>query len=97
MPFQVWTSLEGIDPSYGRYFDRVLEQRGLHAAKLNHLAMEVTHVAADDDLLMFLDGDAFTIADPMPLIEEGLAARPRCWPCAAPRTWTSHSRIRASA
>ncbi len=76
VPFQVWTSLEGIDPSYGRYFDRVLEQQGLHAAKLNHLAMEVTHVAADDDLLMFLDGDAFTIADPMPLIEEDLAQAP---------------------
>ena len=76
VPFQVWTSLEGIDPSYGRYFDRVLEQRGLHAAKLNHLAMEVTHVAGEDDLLMFLDGDAFTIADPMPLIEEDLAKAP---------------------
>ena len=76
VPFQVWTSLEGIDGSYGRYFDRVLEQRGLHAAKLNHLAMEVTHEAADDDLLMFLDGDAFTIADPMPLIEESLQRAP---------------------
>jgi hypothetical protein len=76
VPFEVWTSLEGIEPSYGRYFDRVLEQQGLHAAKLNHLAMEVTHVAADDDLLMFLDGDAFTIADPMPLIEEDLAKAP---------------------
>jgi len=76
VPFQVWTSLEGIDPSYGRYFDRVLEQQGLHAAKLNHLAMEVTHVADEDDLLMFLDGDAFTIADPMPLIEEDLAQAP---------------------
>ena len=76
VPFQVWSSLEGIDGSYGRYFDRVLEQRGLHAAKLNHLAMEVTHVAAEEDLLMFLDGDAFTIADPMPLIEESLQRAP---------------------
>jgi len=76
VPFQVWTSLEGIDPSYGRYFDHVLEQQGTHAAKLNHLAMEVTHVAAEGDLLMFLDGDAFTIADPMPLIEESLQRAP---------------------
>ncbi len=60
VPFQVWSSLEGIDPSYGAHFDRVLEQRGTHAAKLNHLAMEISHVADDEDLLMFLDGDAFT-------------------------------------
>ena len=45
---------------------------------------------------MFLDGDAFTIADPMPLIEKSLSGR-RSWLCAAPRTWTSPSRTRASA
>src|SRR5947208_14755318 len=27
VPFQIWTSLEGIDPSFGKHFDRVLEQR----------------------------------------------------------------------
>jgi len=75
-PFQVWTSLEGIEDSYGQYFDRVLEQKGTHAAKLNHLAMEVTHEASDDDLLMFLDGDAFTVADPMPLIDDALGRAP---------------------
>jgi hypothetical protein len=74
--FQTWTSLERIDPSFGSYFDRVYEQRGRHPGKLNHLALEISHVAADDDLLMFLDGDAFPIADPMPLIEEGLARAP---------------------
>ncbi|HEV2980995.1 MAG TPA: hypothetical protein VGX51_06155 [Solirubrobacteraceae bacterium] len=76
VPHQTWTSLEGIDASYAVHFDRVLEQRGLHAGKLNHLAMEILAVAADDDLLMFLDGDAFPIADPMPLIEDGLARTP---------------------
>ncbi len=76
VPYQTWTSLEGIDPSYGVHFDRVLEQRAAHAAKLNHLAMEISHVADEDDLLMFLDGDAFPIADPMPLIEDGLARAP---------------------
>jgi hypothetical protein len=73
VPFQTWTSLEGIDPSYGTHFDRVLEQQGLHAAKLNHLATEIAHVAREEDLLMFLDGDAFPIADPWPLIEQGLS------------------------
>src|SRR5690242_8873001 len=73
VPYQVWTSLEGIDPSYATHFDRVFEQRGLHAGKLNHLAMEILAVAADDDLIMFLDGDAFPIANPMALIDDGLA------------------------
>jgi hypothetical protein len=74
--YRTWTSLERIDPSYAAHFDRVLEQRGLHAAKLNHLAMEIGHEADDDDLIMFLDGDAFPIADPMPLIHDGLAKAP---------------------
>ncbi len=76
VPYQTWTSLERIDPSYGAHFDRVFEQRGRHPGKLNHLAMEISHEASDDDLLMFLDGDAFPIADPMPLIEEGLSRAP---------------------
>jgi hypothetical protein len=76
VPYQTWTSLEQIDRSYSVHFDRVLEQRGLHAAKLNHLATEISHVAAEDDLLMFLDGDAFPIADLIPLVTEGLARAP---------------------
>lgn len=76
VPYQTWTSLHNIDPSYSRYFDRVIEQRGSHAGKLNHLATEILHVAEGPDLLMFLDGDAFPIADPMPLIADGLARAP---------------------
>lgn len=76
VPYQTWSSLQGIDPSYSRYFDRILVQGGLHAAKLNHLAMEICHEAEAEDLLMFLDGDAFPIADPMPLIEEALGRAP---------------------
>jgi hypothetical protein len=74
--FETWTSLERIDPACGANFDHVVEQRGLHAAKLNHLAMEIGHVANEDDLIMFLDGDAFPIANPMPLIERSLAEAP---------------------
>jgi hypothetical protein len=73
VPYQTWSSLERIDPSYASKFDRVLEQRGSHAGKLNHLAMEIAEEAGDSDLLMFLDGDAFPIADPMPLIDDALA------------------------
>jgi hypothetical protein len=73
VPYQVWTSLDRIDPSYGSFFDRVLDQKGVHPGKLNHMAMEIAQEADRDDLIMFLDGDAFPIADPMPLIEDGLA------------------------
>jgi len=76
VPYQTWSSLERIDPSYAVHFDRVFEQRGRHPGKLNHLAMEVSHEASEDDLLMFLDGDAFPIADPMGLIEQGLTQAP---------------------
>ncbi len=76
VPFQIWSSLEQIDASYGVHFDRIIEQRGSHAGKLNHLAMEISQEASDSDLLMFLDGDAFPIADPMPLIEGSLAKAP---------------------
>jgi hypothetical protein len=76
VPYQTWSSLEGINRSYASHFDRVLEQRGQHAGKLNHLALEICHVASDDDLIMFLDGDAFPIADPMPALMEGLQKAP---------------------
>jgi hypothetical protein len=76
IPHETWSSIEQIDPSYASHFDRIIDQRGSHAGKLNHMAMEILQVAADTDLLMFLDGDAFPIADPMPLITDGLAKAP---------------------
>lgn len=74
--YQTWASIEGIDRSYASSFDRVLDQRGPHAGKLNHLALEICHVAQDDDWIMFLDGDAFPIADPLPTLAEGLQTAP---------------------
>jgi hypothetical protein len=76
VPYQTWASIEGIDDAHGASFDRVLEQRGPHPGKLNHLALEICHVAADDDLIMFLDGDAFPIADPMPVVMRSLRQAP---------------------
>jgi hypothetical protein len=76
VPYQTWTSLQYIDPSYSTYFDRVIQQRGSHGEKLNHLALEISHEAADSDLLMFLDGDAFPIADLTPLLTDGLTDVP---------------------
>jgi hypothetical protein len=76
LPHETWTSLQGIDRSYAVHFDRVLDQAGDHAGKLNNMAMEISQLADDSDLLMFLDGDAFPIADPMPLIRDGLSRAP---------------------
>jgi hypothetical protein len=76
VPFQIWSSLQGIDPSYAVHFDRILEQGGSHAGKLNHLAWEISQEACEGDLLMFLDGDAFPIADPMALIGDALRRAP---------------------
>jgi len=76
MPFETWTSLERIDPRHGRGFDHVIDQAGQHAGKLNHLALEIAAQADPEDLLMFLDGDAFPIADPMPLVQEALSRAP---------------------
>lgn len=76
VPYETWSSLEGIDPSYATRFDRIFEQRGPHAGKLNHLALEICQVASDTDLLMFLDGDAFPISDPMPVVADGLEKAP---------------------
>jgi hypothetical protein len=76
VPYRTWTSLQGIDPSYGVHFDRVIEQAGRHPGKLNNLALEISHEAEASDLLMFIDGDAFPIADPMPLVLDSLAKAP---------------------
>ncbi len=53
-------------------FDRVVPAVGDHAGKLNLLAAEIVSEAEPDDLIMFLDGDAFPIADPMPKVHEAL-------------------------
>ncbi|MDQ6811904.1 MAG: hypothetical protein M3Z95_08415 [Actinomycetota bacterium] len=76
VPYETWSSVDRIDPSYGVHFDRIVQQRGSPPAKLNHLALEISLQAGDEDLLMFLHGDAFPIADPMPLIADGLARAP---------------------
>jgi hypothetical protein len=75
-PYTTWGSVEGIDSAYRKYFDHVRDQRGTHPDKLNRLAAEISRSAADDDLIMFLDGDAFPVFDVSPLIESGLATAP---------------------
>lgn len=73
-PHKTYICIEGIDEAAAARFDVVLSGYGPHAGKLNYLAAVVCNEADDDDLLMFIDGDAFPIADPMPVIRKALAA-----------------------
>jgi len=76
VPFTTWTSLPAGRAALGERFDHVIEQKGPLAGRLNHLAVEVAHAAAPEDLLMFLAPDAFPVADPMPAIEQALGRAP---------------------
>lgn len=73
-PFRTYASLEGIAPSWHDRFDVVVPSAGRHAGKLNLLARIVLDEAKPDDLLVFIDGDAFPIADPLPTVEAALAS-----------------------
>lgn len=72
-PFRVHAVVDAVDPSP---FDVALEADVTqHGPRLNLLADDVIERgAADDDLLMFLDSDAFPIADPLPRVRADLAA-----------------------
>ena len=62
LPYRTWASLEGIDdPAVRARFDVVEDFEGMHADKLNALAGLVVESADPDDLLVFIDGDAFPI------------------------------------
>lgn len=62
-PFRVYGSLQGIDQSYEKFFDVVVPSKGEHAGKLNLMGHVILEQAAPDDLILFLDGDAFPVAD----------------------------------
>jgi hypothetical protein len=73
-PFKVYANLEDVPPGHAEKFDRVFDILGDHPGKLNLLAGEIAADARPDDLIFFLDGDAFPIADPLPTVREGLEA-----------------------
>ena len=64
-----WAVLDGIDPSYAAAFDHVLDIEGHHPTRLNEMARRVSEVAAPEDAMLFVDGDAFPLRDLAPLIE----------------------------
>jgi hypothetical protein len=60
--YRIWASLNGIDMAWADRFHWAEDMEGGHPTKLNNLAEIVRKEADPDDLLMFLDGDAFPIA-----------------------------------
>jgi hypothetical protein len=72
-PFRTFAVLNEIPPSWNARFDTVIPAKGRHEAKLNLLAAEMSEVARPDDILLFVDGDAFPVADPMPTVYKALA------------------------
>lgn len=73
-PMTTFAVLDGIAAEHHSKFDRVVPALGTHEGRLNLLAGEISAVADPSDIIMFLDGDAFPIADPMPAVHEALAS-----------------------
>jgi hypothetical protein len=71
-PYRVVANLEDVPGDHAAKFDRVIPAIGRHAGKLNLLAAEIVAEARPDDLIFFLDGDAFPIADPLPSVRQAL-------------------------
>ncbi len=61
--YRTWACLNGIDPAYESRFDTVYDLEGDHAEKLNAMAARIGEQARAEDLLVFIDGDAFPIDD----------------------------------
>jgi hypothetical protein len=80
-PYRLYGALWGIDESWDTHFFAVRRERQNHATQLNALAEMIASEAKDDDLLIFLDGDAFPIAE---LAEPAKRIVSR-WPLAAVR------------
>jgi len=82
-PYRVYADLEGIDTDeHGPKFDHVSDLAATrsfenpifsHTEKLNALAETIATEAAPDDVLLFLDGDAFPIAPLGPFLAAKLA------------------------
>lgn len=75
-PYETWAALGGAAGEHAEAFDHAFVSRGLVGPNLHHLASEVAAVADPDDLLVFLDGDAFPIADWTGRARGWLAERP---------------------
>jgi hypothetical protein len=76
-PYRVFAALNGIDdPEVWRRFHFAADLSGSHGEKLNELAGIVAEQSDPTDILVFLDGDAFPVADLTPWIVDTLAEIP---------------------
>ncbi len=76
--FRVYSFLNGIDPA--PYKDRIFSIRTdpiqAHVTKLNLLAKEICTEAHADDVIYFIDGDAFPVGDVHSFVTEKLEKFP---------------------
>ncbi len=76
IPWRVFASLNGIDRGLWDPFYFAAELDGDHPQKLNELANIVARESAPDDLLVFLDGDAFPVRPVGSWFDRLLSAHP---------------------
>jgi hypothetical protein len=77
-PFKVYAFLNGLERDHrSKFFYSSSEPITSHAIKLNLLAdMAIFNAETDDDLLIFIDGDAFPVGDLLPFAHSKLADYP---------------------
>ena len=77
-PYRIYAFLNGIDPlPYESRIHRIrTEPIAAHIQKLNLLADQICATAAPDDMVLFIDGDAFPVGDIGTYLEEHLSAAP---------------------
>ena len=76
-PYRVYASLNGIDdPEVRRRFYYSADVEGMHWEKLNALTATVLAEAEPNDILVYLDGDAFPVQSLQPWLDETLDVHP---------------------
>jgi hypothetical protein len=72
VPYRVFAALNGIDDGadVAKRFHFAADLDGGHASKLNQLAAIIAQDSDPDDILIFLDGDAFPVRPLSPWLED---------------------------
>lgn len=75
--FSVFAFLDdSLRDHVSKYFRAIVDPTESHSEKLNRLADEISKEAKPNDLIMFLDGDAFPTGDVMGFLKGKLATHP---------------------
>jgi len=69
-PYKIYACLNDVSNTFFKQFYYAEDIKGPHAYKLNFLAEKAVSQAEDDDILIFIDGDAFPINNIIPYIRE---------------------------